>query len=160
MARSMPEIVGEGVDGQVQRMSCAHGVALQAVQVQHTPTTDTTEYRSIFESLWYLVHTRPNLSLPVGFVSRFMEAPAKQHLAAVKHILRYIVGSMRLGFRYGRSSGAPCIVEYSDNDLGGGIGSRKSKSVRLFFQGSTTAYGPKRPVGGGLNNRRYSILLM
>ena len=52
------------------------------------PATDATEYRSIVGSLRYLVHTRPDLTFAVGFVSRFMEAPTLEHLAAVKHILR------------------------------------------------------------------------
>ena len=83
------------------------------------PTTDTTEYQSIVGSLRYLVHTRPDLTFAVGFVSRFMESPTQEHIAAVKRILRYIIGFVRLGCRYGRSSGAPRLVGYSDSDLGG-----------------------------------------
>lgn len=46
-----------------------------------------TEYRSIVGSLRYLVNTRPDLAYSVGIVSRYMEAPTSQHMAAVKHIL-------------------------------------------------------------------------
>ncbi|MBE3102865.1 MAG: hypothetical protein IMZ40_01355 [Bacilli bacterium] len=101
------------------------------------PATDATEYRSIVGSLRYLVHTRPDLTFAVGFVSRFMEAPTQEHLAAVKRILRYIAGSVRLGCRYGRSTGAPRLVGYSDSDLGGDVDSRKSTSGTLFFLGSS-----------------------
>ncbi|KAM0910310.1 hypothetical protein ACQ4PT_014216 [Festuca glaucescens] len=69
------------------------------------PASDA-EYWSTVRSLWYLVHTRPDLTFAVGFVSRFMEAPMEDHLAAVKRILCYIVGSTRLGCRYGRGLGA------------------------------------------------------
>ena len=58
------------------------------------PATDSTEYRSIVGSLRLLVHTRPDLTFAVGFVSRFMESPTEEHLAAVKRILRYIAGSI------------------------------------------------------------------
>src|SRR5664279_4070383 len=70
-------------------------------------------------------------------MSCFMEAPAQEHLAAVKHILRYIAGSLRLGCRYGRSSGEPRLVGYSDSDLGGDVDSRKSMPGSLFFLGSS-----------------------
>mgnify|MGYP002413920588 CR=1 FL=1 len=36
---------------------------------------DATEYRSIVGSLRYLVHTRPDLTFSVGYVSQFMEGP-------------------------------------------------------------------------------------
>jgi hypothetical protein len=50
---------------------------------------DATFFRSIVGSLRYLVHTRPDITFAVGYVSRFMEAPTTTHLAAVKHLLRY-----------------------------------------------------------------------
>ncbi|KAK1613736.1 hypothetical protein QYE76_019253 [Lolium multiflorum] len=62
------------------------------------PVTDATEYRSIVGNLRSLVHTRPDLNFAVGFVSRFMEAPTEEHLAAVKRILRYITRSTRLRY--------------------------------------------------------------
>ena len=99
------------------------------------PATDATMYRSIVGSLRYLVHTRPDLTFAVGFVSRFMQDPTQEHLAAVKQILRYIGGSMGLGCRYERSSGEPRLVGYSDSDLGGDVDSRKSTSGTLFFLG-------------------------
>lgn len=55
---------------------------------------DVTLYWSIIDSLRYLVHTRPDVSLAVGMVSRFMEAPTTEHMSAVKHLLRYIVGTL------------------------------------------------------------------
>ena len=51
---------------------------------------DPTAYRSIIGSLRYIVNTRPDLAYSVGVVSRYMEAPNKEHWAAVKHILRYL----------------------------------------------------------------------
>ena len=53
-----------------------------------TPKEDATEYRSLVESLRYLVHTRPDLTFSVGYVSRFMEAPTEEHQAAMKRIIR------------------------------------------------------------------------
>lgn len=54
------------------------------------PPTNATEYRSIVGCLWYLVHTRPDITYSIGYVSRFMEAPTAEHLAAVKRVLHYV----------------------------------------------------------------------
>ena len=40
---------------------------------------DATRYRRIVGSLRYLIHTRPNLSFAVGYVSRFMQRPTTEH---------------------------------------------------------------------------------
>jgi hypothetical protein len=51
---------------------------------------DVTRYRSIIGSLRYLVNSRPDLEFAVGLVSRFMEAPGKEHCIAVEKIIRYV----------------------------------------------------------------------
>ena len=40
---------------------------------------DATRYRSIVDGLGYLSHTRPDIAFAVGYVSRFMEDPRKDH---------------------------------------------------------------------------------
>ena len=60
------------------------------------PATDATEYRNIVGSLRYLVHMRPDLTFAVGFVSRFMEAPTLEHLAAVHPTLHRRVTATRM----------------------------------------------------------------
>jgi len=44
---------------------------------------DATRYRRIVGSLRYLVHTRPDLTFAVGYVSRFMQRPTTEHEQAV-----------------------------------------------------------------------------
>jgi hypothetical protein len=58
---------------------------------------DPMLYHNIVVGLRYLVHTRPNICYTVGYLSRFMEAPASDHSRAVKHFLCYIVGTKNLG---------------------------------------------------------------
>jgi hypothetical protein len=70
---------------------------LQLSKTRDTPAVDSTNYHNIIGSLCYLVNTRPDLAYSVGYVSRFMEAPREEHLAAVKRILRYLAGTRGWG---------------------------------------------------------------
>ena len=103
-----------------------------------SPRVDATEYRSLVGSLRYLVNTRPDLAFSVGYVSRFMEEPHEDHLAAVKHILRYIAGTRDWGLKYVRKKGdQPALIGFSDSDLAGDIDSRKSTTGIIFFLGES-----------------------
>ena len=55
---------------------------------------DVTMYRQLVRSLIYLTLTRPDIFYPVGVVNRYMSNPKKTHLDAVKHILRYVKGTI------------------------------------------------------------------
>ncbi|KAM0916826.1 hypothetical protein ACQ4PT_009866 [Festuca glaucescens] len=97
---------------------------------------DATFYRSVIGSLRYLVHTRPDIPFAVGFLSRFMEAPAGDHLAAVKHLLRYISGTLSHGCVY-RRGGCETLISFSDSDHAGDVDTRKSTSGVLIYLGDS-----------------------
>jgi hypothetical protein len=45
---------------------------------------DATFYRKLVGGLRYLVHTRPDLIYAIGYLSRFMQRPTAEHMAALK----------------------------------------------------------------------------
>jgi hypothetical protein len=92
---------------------------------------NATEYREIV----YLVHTRPDISFAVGYVSRFMEAPTTKHLATVKRILRYMAETIDYGCNYRRAGAEARLLGFSGTDMGGDIDTRKSTTGVLFFLG-------------------------
>ena len=96
---------------------------------------DSMHYRRLVGSLWYLVHTRPNLAFAVGYVSRFMERPTVEHLQAVKRVLRYVAGTLDYGLHYKRAPGTARFIGYCDSDLAGDIDTSKSTSGTMFFLG-------------------------
>jgi hypothetical protein len=102
-----------------------------------SPGVDATQYRSMVGSLRYLIHTRPDITYSVGIVSRFMESPTSEHLAAVKHILRYVSGTLNLGVKYRRGEENLCLTGFSDSDMAGDINDRKSTSGILFYLGTS-----------------------
>jgi hypothetical protein len=98
---------------------------------------DATLYRRIIGSLRYLIHTWPDLTYAVGYVSRFLERPTEEHLQTVKKILRYIAGTLQYGLRYRRRTGTTRLVGYCDSDLTGDIDTRKSTTSAMFFLGKS-----------------------
>uniref|UniRef100_A0ACD5WTY3 Uncharacterized protein n=1 Tax=Avena sativa TaxID=4498 RepID=A0ACD5WTY3_AVESA len=96
--------------------------------------TDATLYRSLVGGLRYLCHTRPDICFAVGYISRFMESPTAEHLAAVKHLLRYIAGTRSFGCRY-TSTGNLRLDGFSDADLAGDVDDRKSTTGVLYMLG-------------------------
>lgn len=102
------------------------------------PSVDSTFYRSLVGSLRYLVHSRPDIAFAVGYFSRFMESPRDDHLTAVKHILRYVAGTVNYGCKFAHSGEEGIhLLGFSDSDLGGDVDDRKSTSGALFFLGSS-----------------------
>ena len=96
---------------------------------------DPTHYRRLIGSLYYLVHTRPDIAFAVGFVSRFMEKPTMEHLTSMKRIMRYLAGTLDYGLHFTRAPGSARFVGYCDSDLGGDIDTSKSTTGVLFFLG-------------------------
>nr|XP_020176043.1 uncharacterized mitochondrial protein AtMg00810-like [Aegilops tauschii subsp. strangulata] len=96
---------------------------------------DETAYRSVVGALRYLVHTRPDIAYSVGYVSRFMEAPTTEHLAAVKQIIRYVAGTQHYGCFFAMGAAEATLVSFSDSDMAGDVDTRKSMTGILFFLG-------------------------
>ena len=95
---------------------------------------DATTYRSFIGSLRYLVNTRPDLAFSVGYVSRFLEEPKEDHLAALKRILRYVAGTSNWGLWFGRKKGNQAqLTGFSDADFAGDVDARKSTTGVIFM---------------------------
>ena len=92
-------------------------------------------YQAVVGSLLYLsTKTRPDIAYAVGSVARFCANPTKEHWTAVKRILRYLNGTIKLGLLY-RESTSVKIAGYTDADWAGDVGDRKSTSGYMFLLG-------------------------
>jgi hypothetical protein len=110
---------------------------LNKLQYQATGSDpeDPTIYRQIIGSLMYLVHTRPNIFYAVNALSQFMCEPKHIHMVVVKHILRYVWGTIAYGLRY-TSSGGVILHGYTDSDWMGSTVDQKSTFGYCFSLGS------------------------
>ena len=74
------------------------------------PVQDASEFRSLAGALQYLTFTRPDIAYAVQQVCLHMHDPREPHLAALKHILRYIRGTLHLGLLLRPSSQSELTV--------------------------------------------------
>ena len=72
------------------------------------------------------------MSFAASTLSRFIKDPKANHVAAAKHVLRYIKGTMNYGLSYKRCSNFR-LVGYSDSDCAGDKFDRKSITGYVFM---------------------------
>ncbi|KAD7117558.1 hypothetical protein E3N88_04826 [Mikania micrantha] len=107
---------------------------LQLTNEDKTELVDPTMYKSIIGCLRYLTHTRPDINYAVGVANRFMEMPRVTHLQAVKHLLRYIKGTLSFGIQYTRN-GCGKLIGYSDSSHANDRVDGKSTTGMIFYYG-------------------------
>lgn len=88
---------------------------------------DSTYYRSITRSLFYLTASRLDIAFSVGACARYQAAPKESHLKAAKRIIRYVYETANFGLWYLFDTTYE-ITGYSDADWAGDIEDRKSTS--------------------------------
>ena len=84
-----------------------------------------------------MVNTRPDLAFSVGYISRFLEEPRKDHLAVVKQILRYVAGTKGWGLKYEKNKEQVQLTGFSDNDFVGDVDAQRSTTGVIFFLGNS-----------------------
>jgi len=96
-------------------------------------TEDSTKYRSIVGALQYLTLTRPNLAISVNKVCQFLHSPTIVHWSSVKRILKYIKGTIDVGFQINKSDSS-LVSTFSDADWAGSIDDRRStRGFAVYF---------------------------
>lgn len=91
---------------------------------------DPSSHRSFIGGLRYRTHTRSDIAYFVSITSHFMEKPTKKHQLAMKHILRYIEGTICL-WLVNESWQKWC--EYTDSDLARDTVDRRSTTSMAFY---------------------------
>ena len=67
---------------------------------EHGKSVDEKKYRGMIGSLLYLTSSRPDIMYATCLCARFQSYTKESHMHAVKHILKYLHGSLHLGLWY------------------------------------------------------------
>ncbi|RVW95106.1 Retrovirus-related Pol polyprotein from transposon RE1 [Vitis vinifera] len=96
---------------------------------------DPTQYRQLVGSLQYLTFTRPDIVHAVNKACQYFQEPTKADLRVVKHILRYLKGTMEHGIRFFKQSSLR-LTSFCDADWAGCTNIRRSTSGYCIFLGA------------------------
>ena len=96
---------------------------------------DLTLYKQLIGSLMYLVNTRPDIFYASSALSQFMSQLRQTQWIVVKHVLRYLRGTVGHGLRY-TSSIDMRLQGNTDSDWARSTVDKKSTSGCCFTLGS------------------------
>ncbi|WVZ04159.1 hypothetical protein V8G54_024965 [Vigna mungo] len=88
----------------------------------------------IVGTLRYICSSRPDISFGVGLISRYMQDLRQSHMAAAKHILRYLKGTIDYGIYFPKKTDVSTNIlnAWCDVDWSGDQVDRKSTYGYLF----------------------------
>ncbi|KAG2782752.1 hypothetical protein PC129_g20533 [Phytophthora cactorum] len=107
-------------------------------------------YRDVIGALVYLATTtRPDLAVPVGYLSRYGQRPNVAHAAALKRVLRYLAATQNQGVFFknqGHGAVNKVVIDgYVDAEPGNCPETRKSESgYALKMAGGPVAWAARR----------------
>ncbi|KAJ3008219.1 hypothetical protein NUW54_g3240 [Trametes sanguinea] len=94
-------------------------------------------YGQAVGSLFYLaVATRPDIARTVGNLARFSKSPGMAHWKAVKHLFRYIKGTLDYKLTYSPASSDELFTSYTDADHAGCPDTGRSTSGYVIKMGT------------------------
>ena len=104
-------------------------------------------YRAIVGSLMYLMTgTRPDIAFLCQQLSQFLSKPTRAHMAAAKHGLRYLQGTLYHGIQLGGSyDPTDQLMAYADSDYANCIDTRRCVSGYItYFRSSPISWISKK----------------
>jgi hypothetical protein len=94
---------------------------------------DNKVYREMVGSLIYaMTCTRPDISWAVSKLSQKLSNPSDADFVMLKHVFRYILGTLSYCLTFRKSTNGLRLVGFSDSDWAGSRSDRKSTSGYIF----------------------------
>jgi hypothetical protein len=88
---------------------------LKLLSDTYSEIVDATMYRHVIGSLMYLTYTRQDICFVVNTLSQYMVESRIVHLITIKHVMRYLKGTIYYGIKY--ASDREIILQgYIDSD--------------------------------------------
>jgi hypothetical protein len=105
---------------------------------------DKPYLRAVGKLNYLALATRPDIAFTVSTLARFGSNPGPAHWQAVKHLLRYIKGTMGYKITYGPSPHPTAYLSFSDADYAGEIeGARSTSGWVILMGGGAVSWSSK-----------------
>ena len=98
-------------------------------------SVDSSLYRSMIGSLFYLTASKLDISYSVGACARYQANSKESHMTALKRIINYVKTTADFGVWYSKDSN-DVLARYSDADWARNADDRKSTSRGCFYVGN------------------------
>jgi hypothetical protein len=118
-------------------MSTPMEINMKLLDDTSSEIVDVTLYRQMIGSLMYLTNTRPNIFFVVNTLSQYLVYPRCVQLVFVKHVMRYLKGTLDHGLCYSGDHDFR-LYGYTDSDWAESASDRKSTSGCFFSLGLGT----------------------
>jgi Reverse transcriptase (RNA-dependent DNA polymerase) len=103
------------------------------------------EFRSLLGKIqWLAVVTRPDITHTAGMLGSVATKPSEQAWNALKHLLRYIRGSLDVGLEFGRREGGESLMGYSDANWADGDAAKSTTGTVFLLNGGPVHWYSKR----------------
>lgn len=91
--------------------------------------------------------TRPDISFPTNYLSRFNSFPSQAAWRALKRVIRYLKGTKSLGILYRATNTPTVLAAYSDSDWAGADpGFKSTAGYVIYLHGSPVSWRAHRQV--------------
>ena len=98
-------------------------------------SVDSSLYRSMIGSLFYLTTNRPDISYSVEVCARYQANPKESHMIALKRIIKYVKITADFGVWYNKNTN-DVLVGYSDANWARNADDRRSTWEGGFYVGN------------------------
>jgi hypothetical protein len=119
--------------------------ALHQVELESKPF-DTAVMQKAMGYINYLaIHSRPDIAFATNLLSRYSSKPTQHHWTLVKHLLRYIKGTIKFGIEIKDRQCPRDLIGFADADYA--MSSRDKKSTTGYvvkFQGNIICWKSKK----------------
>ena len=98
-------------------------------------SVDSSLFRNMIGSLFYLTNSRPDISYSVGVCPRYQVNPKESHMIALRRIIKNVKTTSDFGVWYNKDTDN-VLAGYFDADWAGNADDRKSTLEGCFYVGN------------------------
>jgi len=114
-------------------MDMSKSVKISILKNEEENTSKKEDCREVIGSLlYYICLQRPDISYGVGFSSRFIEDYKQESINDVKHIMKYLNGTIYQGIQFNVNEKQNLLEAYCDADFAGDLATRRSTGYIIF----------------------------
>ena len=115
---------------------CIQGTVLRKAAESEEPV-DAHQYRSLVALANYIAcWTRPDITYIVNKLCKYMSKPVHAHWLALKHLLRYLKGTVDAGLHYNFANETRYLYGFSASSFADCLETGRSTLAYAFFYGS------------------------